>query len=147
MQQYAWIDFENVFDYTKSFESDGDMKSMFFGNFHFKLKRNIDDNSDEEINGIDDFFYSPYKKRKLNEGEDTASTRVAVTANITSVISRTKKRACRQLNLIWKKEWWDRCYRDFASEEFKKQVRIQRETFDMILNIVKPCLTKKKKRI
>ena len=41
------------------------------------------------------------------------------------------------------KEWWNKCYRNFASEEFKKKVRIQRETFDMILNIVKPYLTKK----
>ena len=32
---------------------------------------------------------------------------------------------------------------DFASEEFKKQVKIQRETFDIILNIVEPYLTKK----
>ena len=59
------------------------------------------------------------------------------------MISRTKKRAPRQPNLIRNKEWWDRCYRDFASEEFKKQVRIQRETFDMILSIVEPYLTKK----
>ena len=59
------------------------------------------------------------------------------------MISRTKKRAPRQPNLIRNKEWWDRCYRDFASEEFKKQVRIQRETFDMILNIVEPYLKKK----
>ena len=68
-------------------QNDGDLKNMFCSNFHFKLKRNIDDESDEEIDDIDDFFYSPYKKRKLNEEEDTASTRVAVTANITSVIS------------------------------------------------------------
>ena len=36
----------------------------------------------------------------------------------------------------------ERCYRGFPSEEFKKQVRIQRKTFDMILNIVEPYLTK-----
>ena len=93
MQQYVCIDFENIFDYAKSFESDGDMKNMFCSNFHFKLKRNLDDESDEEIDDIDDLFYSPYKKRKLDEEEDTASTIVAVTANITLVISRTKKRA------------------------------------------------------
>ena len=93
MQQYVCIDFEDIFDYTKSFESDGDMKNMFCSNFHFKLKRNLDDESDEEIDDIDDLFYSPYKKRKLDEEEDTASTIVAVTANITLVISRTKKRA------------------------------------------------------
>ena len=70
------------------------------------------------------YNYSPYKKLKLDEEEDTASTIVAVTASITSVISRTKKRAPRQPNLIRNKEWQDRCYRDFASEEFKLQVRI-----------------------
>ena len=59
------------------------------------------------------------------------------------MISRTKKGALRQPNLIRNKEWWDRCYRDFASEEFKKQVRIQHETSDMILNIVEPYVTKK----
>ena len=80
---------------------------------------------------------------KLDEQEDIASTIVAVTANITSVISWTKKRAPDKPNLIRSKEWWDRCYRDFASEEFKKKVRIQRETFDMILNIVESYLTKK----
>ena len=62
------------------------------------------------------------------------------------MISGTKKRAPRQPNLIQNKEWWDKFYRDFASEEFKKQVRIQRETFDMILNIVSLTL-KRKKRI
>ena len=146
MQQCVCIDFENIFDYTKSFESDSHMKNMFCSNFHFKLKSNLDDESDEKIEDIDYLFYSPYKKRKLDEEEDTASTIVAVTANITSVISRTKKRAPRQPNLIRNKEWWDRCYRDFASEEFKKQVRIQRETFDMILNILSLTL-KRKKRI
>ena len=99
------------------------MKNMFCSNFHFKLKRNLDDESDEEIDDIDDLFYLPYKKRKSDEEEDTASTIVAVAANITSAISRTKKRAPRQPNLIRNKEWWNRCYRDFASEKFKKQVR------------------------
>ena len=80
---------------------------------------------------------------KLDEQEDIASTIVAVTANITSVISWTKKRAPHKPNLTRSKEWWDRCYRDFASEEFKKKVRIQRETFDMILNIVESYLTEK----
>ena len=97
-------------DYTKSSESDGDMKNMFCSNFHLKsnvrrkLKRNLDDESDEEIDDIDDLFYSPYKKRKLDEEEDTASTIVAVTANTTSVISRTKKRAPCQPNLIRNKD-------------------------------------------
>ena len=60
------------------------MKNMFCSNFHLKsnvrrkLKRNLDDESDEEIDDIDDLFYSPYKKRKLDEEEDTASTIVAV---------------------------------------------------------------------
>ena len=71
------------------------MKNMFCfcSNFHFKLKLNLDDESDEEIDDVDDLFYSLYKKRKLDEEEDTASTIVAVTANITLVISRTEKRA------------------------------------------------------
>ena len=143
MQQYVCIDFENIFDYTKSFESDGDMKNMFCSNFHFKLKRNLDNESDEEIDDIDDLSYSPYKKRKLDEEKDTASTIVAVTANITLVISRTKKRVLHQPNLIRNKEWWDRCYCEFTSEEFKKQVKIQRETFDSILNIAESYYTKK----
>ena len=110
MQQYVCIDFWNSLDYTKSSESDGDMKNMFWSNFHLKrnvrrkLKRNLDDESDEEIDDIDDLFYSPYKKRKLDEEEDTASTIVAVTANTASVFSRTKKRASRQPNLIQNKE-------------------------------------------
>ena len=98
---------------TKSFESDGDMKNMFCSNFHFKLKRNLDGESDEEIHDIDYLLYSPHKKRILDEEEDTAPNIVAVTACI------TKKRPPRQPNLIRNKEWWDRCYRDFASEEFK----------------------------
>ena len=43
------------------------MKNMFCTNFHFKLKRDLEDESDEEIDCIDDLFYSPYKKRKLDE--------------------------------------------------------------------------------
>ena len=100
MQQYVCMDFENIFDFRKSFESDDDMKNMFCSNFHFKLKRNFDDESDEETDDVDDLFYSPYKKRKLDEEEDTASTIVAVTTDKTSVISRTKKQAPRQPNLI-----------------------------------------------
>ena len=110
MQQYVCIDFENIFDYAKSFESDGDMKNMFCSNFHFKLKRNLDDESNEEIDDIDDLFCSTYDKRKSDEEEDSASAIVGVTANITLVISRTKKRAPGQPNLIRNKEWWDRCY-------------------------------------
>ena len=90
MQQYACIYFENILSYIKSFESDADMKNMFCSNLHFKLKRNLDDESDEETDDIDDLFYSPYKKWKLDEEEDTASAIVAVTANITSVISLSK---------------------------------------------------------
>ena len=104
---------------------------MFCNNSGFKLKRNLDDEWDEEIDYIDDLFYSPYKKRKLEEEEVTAWTIVAVTANITTMIFRIKKKAPRQPNLIRNKKWWDRCYLDSASEEFKKQVRIQRETLDM----------------
>ena len=110
MQQYVCIDFWNILDYTKSSESDGDMKNMFCSNFHLKsnvrrkLKRNLDDESDEEIDDIDDLFQSNYKKQKLDEEEDTASTIVAVTANAASVFSRTKKRAPRQPNLIRNKE-------------------------------------------
>ena len=104
---------------------------MFCNNSDFMFKRNFDDESDEEIDYIDDLFYSPYKKRKLEEEEVTAWTIVAVTANITTMIFRIKKKAPRQPNLIRNKEWWDRCYLDSASEEFKKQVRIQRETLDM----------------
>ena len=63
------------------------------------------------------------------------------------MISRTKKGALRQPNLIRNKEWWDRCYRDFACDEFKKQVRTQRETFDMILNIVQLYLTNKETKL
>ena len=66
------------------------MKNTLCSNFHFKLKRNLDDTSDEGIDDIDDLFYWPYKKPKSYEEEDTASTIVAVTANITSVICRTK---------------------------------------------------------
>ena len=56
MQQYVCIGFENIFYYIKSFESDGDMENIFCSNFHFKLKRNLDDEPDEEIDGIDDFI-------------------------------------------------------------------------------------------
>ena len=104
------------------------MKNKLCSNFHFKLKRNLDDKSDEGIDDIDDLFYWPYKKPKSDEKEDTTSTIVAVTANITSVICRTKKRAPRHPNLIRNKQWWDRCYRNL----------------DMILNRVEPYLTKKK---
>ena len=41
------------------------MKNMFRSNFHFKLKPNLDDESNEEIDDIDDLFSSPYKKRNL----------------------------------------------------------------------------------
>ena len=34
------------------------MENIFCSNFHFKLKRNLDDEPDEEINGIDDLFNS-----------------------------------------------------------------------------------------
>ena len=47
------------------------MKNTFCSNFHFKLKRNLDVESDEEIDDIDDLFYSPYKKRKSCEEEDS----------------------------------------------------------------------------
>ena len=52
MQQYACIYFENILSYIKSFESDADMKNMFCSNLHFKLKRNLDDESDEETDDI-----------------------------------------------------------------------------------------------
>ena len=77
---------------------------MFCSNFHFNLKRNLDDESGEKEQLI--------------------------------------KQAPHQPNLIWKKRWWDRCCRNFAREEFKNQVRIHRETFDIILNIVELHLTK-----
>ena len=57
MQQYICRGFENIFYYIKSFESDGDMENIFCSNFHFKLKRNLDE-PDEEIDGTDDLFNS-----------------------------------------------------------------------------------------
>ena len=43
----ASVDFENIFDYTKSF--DGDMKNMFCSDFHYKLKRKLDDESMKKL--------------------------------------------------------------------------------------------------
>ena len=51
MQQYVYIDFENIFHYAKSFESDGDRENMFCSNFHFKLKRNKNVTSKETVVG------------------------------------------------------------------------------------------------
>ena len=73
-------------------------RTFFVAIFIFKLKHNLDDEPDEEIDGTDDLFNS--QKRKLDEEEDTASTIVAITADIISVISRTKKRGPRQPNPI-----------------------------------------------
>ena len=87
-------------------------------------------------------FYEPYRKRQFavdNEDEDMSGWLTCVTA-VLSEKKRRKKRGPKKIRRGG--EWWDRNYLDSSPEEFKKTMRVNRDTFDMILQTIQPYIEK-----
>ena len=87
-------------------------------------------------------FYEPYRKRRFadtNEDEEMSGWLTCVT----TVQSEQKRRKKRGANKIRRGgEWWDRKYLESSPEEFKKTMRINRDTFNMILQTIQPYIQK-----
>jgi hypothetical protein len=99
--------------------------------FNFlRNKRKVDEEQEE----IEDQFYRPYKHPRVDDDDDEIINFISCTTTSIALLDK-KKRKERGANKIRRNsEWWVIKYRDAPPAEFKKTMRINRETFDMILN-------------
>ena len=82
------------------------------------------------------------KGKKLYFEEDyEAETQNLVT--IANAVGGKKPRKPRGPKLFRDKNWWKFGYNNWSDEEFKKRLRVSRNTFELILQIVEPFIMKK----
>ena len=89
---------------------------------------------------VDEEFYAPYKRRREDDDDEDQCFLTILTAASTSVQKRRKKRGPNKNRRG--AEWWDTKYRESSPEEFKKSMRINRDTFNIILHHTKPHIEK-----
>ena len=80
------------------------------------------------------------KKRKNDD--DDAVEFITNIAAATCEVMQSKIRKERGPNLQRNKEWWNDGYRDWPDTEFKKRLRINRATFEIIHDVVRPFIVK-----
>ena len=79
-------------------------------------------------------------EKKMQEMDGEFMSIVATTlSNLT--VKKTKKR--RSKDVQRDQTWWADGYRNWSDVEFKKKLRLNRETFDFILDRIRPELEKK----
>ena len=99
-------------------------------------KRKIKDDSDFLE------FCKPYKKRKIDEDDEDIEYEAILNTNFVSHLVPSKKRRPRALNRVRNKEWWKSCYRRWSGKDFKKDLRVTRATFNLILDVIAPYIFK-----
>ena len=80
-----------------------------------------------------------WMKRRRVEGVDMTGMFSAIAA---AAVLEEKGRKKRGKNIVRDKSWWTDGIRNWSDPEFKKRVRINRETFDYLLDRISPQLCK-----
>ena len=99
-------------------------------------KRKIKDNNDFLE------FYKPYEKRKSDEDNKDIEYGVILNSNFVSQLVSSKKRKPHAPSRVRNKEWWENCYRRWSGKDFKKDLRVTRATFNLILDVTAPYIFK-----
>ena len=88
-------------------------------------------------------FYKPYTKRKTDEDDEDIEYGAIWNSNFVSHLVSLKKRKPRRApKRVRNKEWWENCYRRWSGKDFKKDLRVTRATFSLILDVIAPCIFK-----
>ena len=59
-----------------------------------------------------------------------------------SIVCFEKERKKRGPNLFRESGWWEHGYENWSDKEFKKHLRLHRQTFELVLNVVTPFIIK-----
>ena len=99
-------------------------------------------NDDEDL--INDFYHNSSTKYEEDDEQDLTNMCFAVTSE---VIGENDAMAPREPNKLRDKSWCTNGYSTWNDSDFKKRVRIQRNTFSYILNIITPHILKKSSNV
>ena len=106
---------------------------MDWNKFLRSIKRKWESNEEE--------FEENYRKRKRDE-EVIDQTGLLSTVSAAAILESTSKRKPRGKNIIRNNSWWTNGVASWTNAEFKKRVRINRETFEFLLEKISPKLEK-----
>ena len=101
-----------------------------------KKRRNLEEDELEEE------YFKPYKKSKVEDEEDIANTVVPTLVSAAVNILKSKERKQRIGNKKRESFWWESGYINWSEEEFKLRMRVNRETFHVIANEIGPYIQK-----
>ena len=85
-------------------------------------------------------FYKLYKNVKHTKMTKTYGA--ILNSNFVSHLVSSRKRKPRATNGVRNKEWWENCYKKWSGKDFKKDLRVTRATFNLILHVTVPYIFK-----
>ena len=85
-------------------------------------------------------FYKLYKNVKHTKMTKTYGA--ILNSNFVSHLVSSRKRKPRTTNGVRNKEWWENCYKKWSGKDFKKDLRVTRATFNLILHVTAPYILK-----
>ena len=87
----------------------------------------------EEMDEMDEIWSRKRKKRRVNEDDLEETISVLVPAAV--ALCQVKERKERIKSKVRNKTWWIEGYDNWDDADFKKRLRISRETFEYIVNL------------
>ena len=91
---------------------------------------------------LQDECYEPCRKRRMDlEEDDNVDYQFGVLTNVLAN-SLKKSQKARGPKRVRNKQWWTDVYQNYSQEDFKKHLRIEKATFNMILGIIRPYTEK-----
>lgn len=94
----------------------------------------------EEV--LEEEFYRPYKKRKRLDLGDEDDEDITLISGMVYATAQKKQRKIRSPSKVRDRQWWFNKYTNSPATDFKKSMRIERETFNMILDVIRPYIEK-----
>ena len=117
---------------------------MEFGGFNFLLKKakKRKQDFDEEV---EDVYRRRTKVAVLDNDEEDVSSVFQVMKSLEEGISEARQNRQPRgpvVNREQGKVWWRNAYQNWEDDQFKERFRINRETFNFILQTIEPYITK-----
>ena len=101
-------------------------------------KRSFQQNIFEEI---DNRYLKKWKSSDTADEDDMLDILLPVLAGA-GIVSFKKERKKRGPNRFRESGWWEYGYENWSDEEFKNNLRLHRQTFELVLNVITPFIIK-----
>ena len=76
------------------------------------------------------------KNVKTDEDDKDIEYGSILNSNFVSHLISSKKRKPHAHSQVRNKDWWENCYRRWSGKDFKKDLRVTRATFNLVLEVI-----------